>query len=190
MSHAAEKTAARHRAREARRALDPEARTRATVAVADRLLALPQVQAARTVLAYSATTEELDLAEAIVRLRANGATIAYPRIEGPGVLSLRVVRDEGRLAGGQLGIREPAEEAPRIEPSVIDVALVPGVAFDPAGRRLGYGGGYYDRLIPSLPDGCTVIGVAFDEQILEAVPSDERDALVHLVVTPTRVLAG
>jgi len=190
VSRTAEKAAARQRAREARRALGPGARARSAIAVADRLLALPQVQAARTVLTYSATAEELDLTETIARIRTGGATIAYPRIESPGVLSLRVVGDEAELVPGQLGIREPAADALRIEPSVIDVVLAPGVAFDSAGRRLGYGGGYYDRLIPSLPADCLVIGVAFEEQILEAVPSDERDARVHLVVTPTRVLAN
>lgn len=190
MSHPAEKTAARQRAREARRELGPEARALAATAVADRLFALPQVQAARIVAAYSATAEELDLAETIERLRAGGATIAYPRIESAGVLSLRVVGDEAELVAGQLGIREPAVDAPRIEPSAIDIVLAPGVAFDAVGRRLGYGGGYYDRLIPSLPDDCTVIGIAFEEQVLETVPADERDARVDFVVTPTRVLPG
>lgn len=190
MSHPAEKTAARRQAREARRALDAATRALAATAVADRLLALPQVQAAGIVLAYSATAEELDLAETIERLRAGGATIAYPRIESPGVLSLRMVDDETELVEGRLGIREPDTEALRIEPSAIDVVFAPGVAFDAVGRRLGYGGGYYDRLIPSLSADCTVIGVAFDEQILMTVPADERDARVDLVVTPTGVLAG
>ena len=65
--------------------------------------------------------------------------------------------------------------------------IVPGVAFDETGARLGYGGGYFDRLLPMLRADCARIGVAFDEQVLAEIPAEEHDAHVDVVVTPTRV---
>jgi 5-formyltetrahydrofolate cyclo-ligase len=62
------------------------------------------------------------------------------------------------------------------------------VAFDETGARLGYGGGYFDRLLPMLRADCARIGVAFDEQVLSEIPAEEHDAHVDVVVTPTRVL--
>jgi 5-formyltetrahydrofolate cyclo-ligase len=70
----------------------------------------------------------------------------------------------------------------------IDAVIVPGVAFDPQGRRLGYGGGFYDRLLPRLRDDCLRVGVAYDEQLVDELPVAEHDAHVHAVVTPSRVL--
>jgi len=148
----------------------------------------PELAIARTVLAYGATPEEIDPAIAVERLRACGATIAYPRIESPGVLGLHVVDDETELVHGPFGLTEPPYDAPGVDPLDIDAVIVPGVAFDRSCWRLGYGGGYYDRLLPLLRPDCARIGVAYDEQVIETIPAEEHDVRLDAVVTPTGVI--
>ncbi len=185
---AAAKCAARARAREARDNVAVAERRLAAQALSHALLALPELEIARVVLAYAALPSEIDPAPAIWRLRARGAAVAYPRIEAPGVLGMHLVGHELELIAGPFGLAQPSEHAPRAARDSIDAVIVPGVAFDECGRRLGYGGGYYDRLLPTLRPNCLRIGVAFDEQLLEEIPAEDHDARVHLVVTPSRVI--
>lgn len=185
---AAAKRAARARAREARDSVAVAERRLAAQALSHSLLELPELEIARVVLAYAALPSEIDPAPAVWRLRARGAAIAYPRIEAPGVLGIHLVGHELELIAGPFGLAQPSQHAPRAARDSVDAVIVPGVAFDDCGRRLGYGGGYYDRLLPTLRPDCLRIGVAFDEQLLEEIPSEDHDATVHLVVTPSRVI--
>lgn len=93
------------------------------------------------------------------------------------------------------GILEPLQKFRNdperyVSPESIDVLIVPGLAFDESGRRLGRGAGYYDRYIPLLRSDALTVGVCFDEQLVGAIPTDELDAYVDVVVTPTKVLRG
>jgi 5-formyltetrahydrofolate cyclo-ligase len=182
------KQAVRRRAQQAREYLDLTVCRAHAVSVAQLLLDLPELADVQTVLSYAAMPAELDPSFAITALRQDAVRIGYTRIEAPGVLGVHVVESETQLIPGPLSIRQPSEDLPRLPFDQIDAVLVPGVAFDESGARLGYGGGYYDRLLPLLRDDCTRIGVAFDEQILEEIPAEEHDAFVDVVVTPTRVI--
>jgi 5-formyltetrahydrofolate cyclo-ligase len=182
------KQAVRQRAQQAREYLDLTVCRAHAVSVAQLLLDLPELADVQTVLSYAAMPAELDPSFAITALRQDAVRIGYTRIEAPGVLGVHVVESETQLIPGPLSIRQPSEDLPRLPFDQIDAVLVPGVAFDESGARLGYGGGYYDRLLPLLRDDCTRIGVAFDEQILEEIPAEEHDAFVDVVVTPTRVI--
>ena len=179
---------ARVRAREARDCLDLTVCRAHAGSLAELLTALPELASARVVLTYAALPAELDPSPAIDILRARGARIAYTRIEAPGVLCLHEVDSEVELIPGPLGIRQPSTDSPRVAHEDIDAVIVPGVAYDVAGRRLGYGGGYFDRLLPLLRPDCARVGVAFDEQILESIPAEEHDAEVDIVVTPRRTI--
>lgn len=183
---AAAKRAVRESSRAARCALDPETCQRAARDLADRLCALPELATAHVVLSYGATAEEIDPSIAVERLRAVGTQIAYPRIEAPGVLGLHLVADESELVHGPYGLTQPTEDATRAPFGSIDAVLVPGVAFDAQGWRLGYGGGYYDRLLPLLRADCVLIGIAYDEQLVDLIPAEEHDVRLDFVVTPTR----
>ena len=185
---AAAKRATRARARDARDGVEPAERRLAAQVLSHALLELSELESARVVLAFAALPNEIDPAPAVWRLRARGAAIAYPRIEAPGVLGIHLVAHELELIAGPFGLAQPSEHAPRAARDSIDAVIVPGVAFDECGRRLGYGGGYYDRLLPTLRLDCLRIGIAFDEQIVSDIPVDEHDALVHIVVTPSRVI--
>jgi 5-formyltetrahydrofolate cyclo-ligase len=184
----AAKHAARARAREARECLDLIVCRAHAANLAERLLALTELSSARVVLAYAALPAEIDPSPAIDVLRARGARIAYTRIEAPGVLGLQEVDSEVELVPGPLGIRQPSPDAPRVAHEAVDAVIVPGVAYDEFGSRLGYGGGYFDRLLPLLRPDCIRIGVAFDEQLLAEIPSEEHDAHVDFVVTPSRTI--
>jgi 5-formyltetrahydrofolate cyclo-ligase len=177
----------RRQVRAARGGLGLEARACAASAVAARLLSLPEIAGARAVLAYAATGEELDPAPVVAALRARGVRIAYPRVCGPGEISLHWAADE-ELRPGYCGILEPVENAESASIDDIDLVLVPGVAYDGSCRRLGMGGGFYDRLLPNLPAGSIAVGLAFDEQVVSEIPCESHDVALAIVVTPTRTL--
>jgi 5-formyltetrahydrofolate cyclo-ligase len=177
----------RTRAREARRALTPRMRLSASAAIAERALELPEVAGARAVLAYAALPEEADPAALVVALRSRGARVALPRVCGPGTLALHWVDDDRELEPGHAGIPEPPASCDRASPDDFDLVLVPGVAFDVSCARLGFGGGFYDALLPTLPAHTATVALAFDEQVLDAVPCEAHDERVAIVVTPSRV---
>ena len=91
-------------------------------------------------------------------------------------------------APGYRGIPEPAAELPRVAIEDVDWVLVPGVAFDIHGRRLGYGGGYYDRLLALLRPGVLRVAGAFDLQVVAQVPAAPHDLIVDVIVTESRML--
>ena len=179
---------ARARARNARDGIAQEERRAAAHEIAAVLLELPELASVKVVLAYAALPNELDPAPAVWRLRKRGARIAYPRIEAPGVLGMHYVDHETELVPGPFGLAQPSEHAPHVAHRLIDAVILPAVAFDEQGTRLGYGGGYYDRLLPMMRPDCVRVGVVFDEQVLAHIPTEEHDACVDVVVTPLRII--
>jgi 5-formyltetrahydrofolate cyclo-ligase len=157
------------------------------VAAADRALALPRVAGARAVLAYGATPEELDPEPLLARLRERGARVALPRVSGMRDLDLHWIDGPHQCEAGSFGILEPTPDCARAALDQIDLVLVPGVAFDRDGNRLGYGGGFYDALLAALRPGVRTVGLAFDEQVFETIPAEEHDWRVDTVVTPSAV---
>ena len=146
---------------------------------------------AGVVLAYASFGTELQTDELLRRVLAGGKTLLLPRV-GRGGLVLYEVRDlAGDLEPGTWGIREPVpDHCPLADPRGVDFALIPGVAFDGRGRRLGYGGGFYDRLLAGgLRGGTPRVAGAFGVQIVDEVPTGPHDAPVDLVVTEKEVYA-
>lgn len=182
---------ARERARTTRAAIGRADRRIAADRAARLLVTMPEVQhAGALVLGYAALPEEIDSAPAIELLRAAGLRIAYPRVEAGGILTLHLAEEADLAPEGRFGIREPNASAPRVEPAVVDVVLVPGVAFDEQRFRLGYGGGYYDRLLPLLRHDATRIGLAFEEQIVGELPREDHDMQLDAIVTADRIIRG
>lgn len=178
------KTALRETARSARRGLEPAERLQASQAAAARLLTLPEVRRARTVLLYAALAEETDPSPAAATLAGRGQRLLYPRVAGEG-LEVVAVTDPATLAVGYRSILEPT--GPRVDPRQVDLAVVPGLAFDLLGRRLGQGGGHYDRLLAELRPGCLRVGFCFACQVVPFVPCDPHDEPVDVVVTERAV---
>lgn len=167
-------------ARAARRSLSDAERRAASQRIVERLLALPELRAAGNILLYAALREEVDLATAVAPLRERGARTLFPRVRGE-ELELVAAADLLTLQLGHRGVREPAGRT--VDPAVVDVAIVPGVAFDPRGGRLGAGGGHYDRLLARLPDAALRIGVGFACQLVPHVPTEPHDQGLSVVVT-------
>lgn len=175
------KAALRATARSARRGMDDAERRSASDAAVARLLALPELRRARTVLLYAPLREEADpTTTSLPVLRDRGIRTLFPRVRGD-ELELVAATDLTGLALGYRGIREPA--GPTVDPEDVDVAVVPGVAFDVVGGRLGQGGGHYDRLLLLLPDDCVRVGFCFSCQVVPFVPCEAHDEPVDLVVT-------
>ncbi|MCA1784111.1 MAG: 5-formyltetrahydrofolate cyclo-ligase [Intrasporangiaceae bacterium] len=177
------KVALRRSARDARRSLSPATRTAATAAIGERLGELLELTSAGTVLVYAAGATEVDVEAAAGDLRVRGVTTLYPRVRGED-LDLVAVDDPSALVLGHRDILEPT--GPSNDPTTVDAVLVPGVAFDLHGGRLGQGGGHYDRLLPRIGDAVR-IGIAFSCQIVPSVPRLDHDVAVDIVVTEQSV---
>jgi len=173
--------------REVRASVPESHRREAAIRVAAGVLLQLGTEVPGGVLAYGAMPEELDPSLVVRMLRESGARVAYPRVCGPGELTLHWAELED-LRPGCCGIGEPPAGCPEVALSEIDLVLVPGVAFDESCHRLGMGGGFYDRLLAALAQSATTIGLAFDEQIVELVPREEHDVTLDAVVTPSRIL--
>jgi len=170
----------------ARAALDPTLRRAHASAITARLLALPRYDAARCVLAYLTFGDEFDTAGFVADLRGSGKRLALPRVDRASrSLHLHAVGDPAHdTVPGVWGIREPRVDAcPRIALSDVDFVLVPGVAFTPRCERLGYGGGYYDRLIAAFAERPALVAAAFELQIVADLPLTLSDQAVDVVVT-------
>jgi 5-formyltetrahydrofolate cyclo-ligase len=178
-----DKSQLRHHMRERRLALPLETAREAAERAARVLLALPAILAARVVALYAAFRGELSTEPVARALRGRGVTVCYPRVARPDrLLAFVEVPDESLLVVNRLGIPEPPERLPIVAPSVIDVIVVPGLAFDPLGGRLGWGGAYYDTTLAAAQRALRV-GYAFELQIVPRVPVSGSDARVDVLVT-------
>jgi 5-formyltetrahydrofolate cyclo-ligase len=134
---------------------------------------------------FAAIRDEINPADLMLWLHAEGLRLALPVMIGKEKpLLMRAWTPGDAMEAAQWGIAEPLEDKPEVEP---DVVLVPLLAFDARGYRLGYGGGYYDRTLAKLraKKPVTAIGIAYDEQKVDAVPFDSYDQRLDWVLTPS-----
>jgi 5-formyltetrahydrofolate cyclo-ligase len=177
-----------------RQALSDDDRRACAEAATARLMALPELadMAGRTVAGYVAVRGEIDPARALLEVAARGGGLALPRLGAePPRMRFCGTTVGTSLAAGPFGLSEPDPSAQEIPPERIDMMIVPGLAFDGQGRRLGFGGGYYDEALGALPVGArrpALIGLAYDFQIVESCPAGPGDVPVDLVVTEARVV--
>ncbi|MDA8164063.1 MAG: 5-formyltetrahydrofolate cyclo-ligase [Desulfobacteraceae bacterium] len=160
-------------------------RRRKSLAAIDRLLALPQLAGIDTFFVYVAFRSEVETRPLIARLLAGGKKVAVPltRTSPPGLEAFRLGDPDRDLRPGYCGIPEPdPARLDRVEPAAIGAVVLPGSVFDRQGGRLGYGGGYYDRFLAGVP-GALRIGLAFELQVVPAVPLESHDQRVDLLVT-------
>lgn len=180
----------RRRFRNLRQSMPAGAIARRSAAICERLLADPNLSKASTVALFWPIEDkkEVDLRAVDRELRARDATVAYPAIAPEtGVMTFHVLDDTAALELSELGFQAPPAGAPEV--TELDVIVVPGLAFDPRGHRIGYGAGFYDRTLPRYCPPSLAIGVAFDFLLASDVPDGEGDVCVDRVITDERVLA-
>ena len=182
------KRALRERVLAERDSLGAAARAQAAAAIGARIAAMPSFAAARHLLMTLPFRNEWDTRALIALALAAGKRVALPRVDAhTRMLALHTITDAERdVAPGYRGIAEPRAHCAVVSAGSIDWLLVPGVAFDAACRRLGYGGGFYDRLLPLVAADAPRIAGAFDVQVVEHVPAAPHDIGVDAVVTETR----
>jgi len=163
-----------------RDAMSGAERAAASAAIATRAIALVR---GSTIALYAPKGSEVDTAAIDAAARATGARVVYPRIDDPSrVLAFHAVTP-GELRPARLGLREPAAD-PRTQVAIdqIETFVVPGLAFDRAGGRIGWGRGHYDATLAAAGPALRV-GLAFECQLVATVPHDDHDVRLHFVVT-------
>jgi 5-formyltetrahydrofolate cyclo-ligase len=180
------KNAIRKRILKCRDALSPAAVLSWSAEVTARFLSADAYADATTLALYCAIRSEVRTAEIFTAAQQAGKRLLYPRTVGSS-LEFVVVENLQMLVAGRFGIHEPLSGA--ILPlEEIDLMVLPGVAFDQKGIRLGYGLGCYDRVL-APPTRPTLVGLAYDFQIVPSLPQEEHDIPVDFVVTEGKILS-
>lgn len=167
-----------------RAALYPGEMVRASLAVARRVREIPRWRSAAEVLAYWPTRNELDTRPLIAGLWGRGARVLLPRCRRgePGLADVACVTGENDLVSGAYSIMEPGPDCAVADQAAPDIVLVPGVGFDCRGFRLGFGGGYYDRLLARQDLAKALkIGLAYGFQVVEELPREPWDLPVDVL---------
>lgn len=176
-----EKKAARAAARARITGLDAAARSAAADALCRVLAAEPHITRARCVMAFAPMADEPDITPLLQSLLARGVTVAMPRLDWDtgNLIPVRLLSLEHDLTllviSDQLTMKVPAEHLPTVPTANIDVVLVPGLAFDASGGRLGRGKGFYDHFLPTLQADAFTCAACFGAQIVDTVPIEPHD---------------
>jgi 5-formyltetrahydrofolate cyclo-ligase len=180
------KAALRTVARARLKGITAEQRARDSAAVCHRLVHQEFWRIAERVLCYAPRHDELDIAPVIDAKLAEGKVVALPRFDSAtGTYCAAELRTPlAEVALGSFGIREPGLHCEIVSLKTVDLILVPGLAFDLEGRRLGRGRGFYDMLLKGVPG--RKWGVAYDEQVHAQIPVETHDILLDAILTPTR----
>jgi 5-formyltetrahydrofolate cyclo-ligase len=179
----------RARMRQWLRTMTPETRRQASEAACRRLEAQEVWRQARAILIYAPRQDELDITDLVDQALSVGKILALPQYQAEAgcYRACRLEVPIRQLPIGRYGIPEPGSACAVVPLDRLDIALVPGVAFDVSGHRLGRGQGYYDRLLANL--GGIKCGVGFDTQVQPRIPVEPHDAVLDRILTPTRWVA-
>ena len=173
-----------------RDSLDPDTRKAKDSLIKERLFSLEEFRQAPIVFLFASFRSEVSTFEQIAEALNIGKRVILPSVDSVNKeLRLYEIKGLSELSAGYMGIPEPSVSEER-ERDINDVTLVimPGAAFDPKGNRLGYGGGYYDRLLSRLRRRIPLVALAYEEQLLDSVPAGPHDIRVHMIVTDKRVI--
>lgn len=180
------KRALRRAVVERRGRLSADERAEKSEAIASRVLSLPEVRAAGTVMAFWSFGSEVETSPLIERLHGAGKRVLLPRTDADEVAAVGYAPGDPVVATS-FGAMEPA--GPEVvRPEEVDVVIAPGVAFDRRGARVGYGGGFYDRFLSRTRPDAPVVAIAFSVQIVDEVPEGRGDRRVDAIVTEDEVI--
>ena len=171
--------------------LKPEALEAKTKAIEERLFEFANFLEARIAMLYTPISPEVNTQEIIQRSDMYNKIIVLPAFdEETRQMTLMKIDDPAKdLIEGPRGNLEPNPERCKVVPiDCLDIAIIPGLAMDEKGGRIGSGRGYYDRLIPNLPITTRKVGLVFEDQIISVAPMEAHDKHVDIVITESRVI--
>lgn len=167
-------------AKERRRALTAADMDAAAAAAAARVLALPAYRSAKTVMAYMSAFKELNIDAVLKDACANKRLVVPVSSTDTCTITPVLLRDIDAVVRGAYGIREPEERIP-VPADEIDLALIPGIAFDKTGSRAGFGKGYYDRFLADFKG--IKIGLCYEFQVYDSIPAEPHDIKMDMIIT-------
>jgi len=159
--------------------------------IENRLFEFANFLESKIALLYLNRENEVRMWEIIKRCFSISKTVVLPAfdIEKHDMKLMKVVNLKADLKTGSRGIKEPKKHLCKIVPiEYIDIAFIPGIAFDEKGGRIGSGEGYYDRLIPKLPNTTRKVALAFEDQIVQQVPMESHDRYIDILITEKRII--
>ena len=172
-----------------RDAMLPAARSTASRLILEKVCAMPQYAQAKVVLTYMGFGSEIETQSFFERIIADSKMAVLPRVDRASQsLILHSACGMSALQESKWGILEPRADAPVVLIEAIEFVLMPGVAFDRFGNRLGYGRGYYDNLISTANQALVRVAAAFLCQIVDHVPVGSRDEKVHRIITESEII--
>ena len=160
-----------------------EDRLRKSILIAERLFRLPEFKHACNVLLYSSIKCEVETAT-IIEIALQSKRVALPVVKGHDIFASEITATTF-LHSGKFNILEPVKHK-ALPPGEIDVVVIPGIAFDAKGNRVGYGHGYYDKFLAKTK--AFKVALAYDLQLVPAIPADPHDIPVDVIVTETRTI--
>jgi len=167
-----------------RDSIGADEKERKDMAIFERLLANGRYVTAGTVMLYASFRSEVDTSSILDHCLKNGKKAVLPGVDRKEKrLRLYAIKQPDDLVSGYMGIPEPRPGCKEIGTEDVDIILVPGVAFDKACGRIGYGGGYYDRLLGSITERPYLVALAYEEQVIENVPVDSYDVRMNAIIT-------
>jgi 5-formyltetrahydrofolate cyclo-ligase len=157
--------------------------------ICERLLSLDEFRNASVIFFFASFRTEVDTTEMIKSSLFSGKRVLLPKVDKDRhELLLYEIRDFGELAPGYMGIPEPPVSEKHMSINEADIVIIPGAGFDASGNRIGYGGGYYDRLLSGLQENIPVVAPSFEEQLVDVIPSEPHDIRVQMIVTDRRLI--
>jgi 5-formyltetrahydrofolate cyclo-ligase len=154
--------------------------------IAERVFSLPEYKEAKTIFTFVGMDQEVDTRRIIQRAIAEGKRVAVPKTFGKGIMVPCEISGLHDLIPGRYGIPEPQDDSSRVSLGEGDLILVPCLACDLEGMRIGHGAGYYDRLLAGSRAFKAIL--CFDALVVDGIPYDELDVRSEMVVTETRVV--
>lgn len=185
------KQAIRKRLLNERKLLSQQAILGKSKIIADTLINFDKYQQSENIMLYVATKKEVQTQEVIESAQKDNKKIFIPLInrENSDLIPALIYDFKKELVLGNLGIYQPREEFYRLySPKILDLVIVPGVAFTGQGNRLGRGGGYYDRFLTKVRENTYLVALAFEMQIVDQIPKDENDIPVDFIITEKRII--
>jgi 5-formyltetrahydrofolate cyclo-ligase len=159
----------------------------ASLLIQDALLGMDEYKRARLLAIYAPIHHEVDTARIAAEALGSGKRVAFPVVVEHGLV-FREVKELSSLEKGSYGIMEPCPTCMVFEPDEVDIFILPGIAFDLQGHRIGYGKGYYDKTLHRLEGKGRFVAFCYDFQLLEAIVGEPHDVRMDMIITEKRVI--